>query len=77
MGQMNWTTNPYSLGSYTCPRPGQVTEFIDDNVAATPAGNMIFAGEHTSAQFSGFMNGAAESGRMAAEQVLRRIWDDF
>jgi monoamine oxidase len=77
MGQMNWTAYQYSLCSYTCPKPGQVTEFIDDNVAAEPVGNMIFAGEHTSAQFSGFMNGAAESGRLAAEQVLRKIWDDF
>jgi monoamine oxidase len=75
--QMNWAKYPHSLGSYVCPRPGQVTTFMDNNVAATPVGNMIFAGEHTSANFSGFMNGAAESGRLAAEQVLRRIWDDF
>lgn len=76
-GQMNWTRLPTSLGSYICPRPGQVTEFVDDNVAGTPLGNMIFAGEHTSPSFSGFMNGAAESGRLAAEQVMKRIWDDF
>jgi monoamine oxidase len=76
-GQMNWTTYPHSLGSYICPKVGQVTEFVDDNVAGEPVGNMIFAGEHTSGEFSGFMNGAAESGRVAAEKVLKRIWDEF
>ena len=77
IGQMNWTDYPNSSGSYICPRPGQVTQFVDANVAAEPVGNMIFSGEHTSAEFSGFMNGAAESGRLAAEQVLRKIWDEF
>jgi monoamine oxidase len=76
-GQMNWTKYQHSLGSYICPKVGQVTKFVDNNVAAEPVGNMIFSGEHTSSEFSGFMNGAAESGRLAAEQVLRRIWDEF
>jgi monoamine oxidase len=33
---------------------------------ARPAGRIVFAGEHTSRQWQGFMNGAVESGRRAA-----------
>lgn len=33
---------------------------------ARPAGRLVFAGEHTSRQWQGFMNGAIESGRRAA-----------
>jgi monoamine oxidase len=33
---------------------------------ARPAGRVVFAGEHTSRQWQGFMNGAVESGRRAA-----------
>ncbi|WP_262920637.1 FAD-dependent oxidoreductase [Hymenobacter sp. 5516J-16] len=32
-------------------------------------GNLFFAGEHCSAWYQGFMNGAAETGRMAASDV--------
>jgi monoamine oxidase len=34
-------------------------------------GNLFFAGEHCSAYFQGFMNGAAETGRMAADAVVK------
>ena len=37
------------------------------------AGNLVFAGEHLSDAFYGFMNGAAETGRLAADFVVRRI----
>jgi monoamine oxidase len=36
-------------------------------------GNLIFAGEHLSDAYYGFMNGAAETGRLAAQVVARRI----
>lgn len=36
-------------------------------------GNLAFAGEHLSDEFYGFMNGAAQTGRLAAELVVRRI----
>jgi monoamine oxidase len=69
--QMNWWKQKWTLGSYICPRPGQyvtLTPYLQSRV-----GNMYFAGEHTSSEFGGFMNGAAESGRVAAEQVLKRV----
>ena len=36
---------------------------------ARPHGRIVFAGEHTSGKFEGFMNGAVESGRRAAIEV--------
>jgi monoamine oxidase len=40
---------------------------------ATPVGNLFFAGEHTSAEFNGYMEGAAESGERAAKEVLAKV----
>lgn len=70
--QMNWWKHKWAQGSYICPQPGQYTMLLDH--VATPVGNMYFAGEHTSSEFGGFMNGAAESGRIAAQQVMKRVW---
>jgi monoamine oxidase len=36
------------------------------------AGRLVFAGEHTSAQWQGYMNGAAETGLRAARQLLEK-----
>ena len=36
---------------------------------ARPAGRIVFAGEHTSTKWQGYMNGAIESGRRAALEV--------
>ena len=36
-------------------------------------GNMLFAGEHCSAAYQGYMNGALETGRVAAENLLAMI----
>lgn len=69
--QMNWWKHPWSLGSYICPKPGQYSEICPH--IPKPVGNMLFAGEHVSVEFGGFMNGAAETGRMAAEAILKKI----
>ncbi|WP_270938997.1 flavin monoamine oxidase family protein, partial [Falsiroseomonas oryzae] len=66
--RMNWPGNPYVGGSYSCFAPGQWTGFAG---AFAPVGRVVFAGEHTSEGSSGYMNGAAESGRVAAEAVAR------
>jgi monoamine oxidase len=34
-----------------------------------PHGNVFYAGEHTSTDFQGFMEGAASEGRRAANEV--------
>jgi monoamine oxidase len=35
-------------------------------------GNLVFAGEQLSDEYYGFMNGAAQTGRLAAQVILRR-----
>lgn len=63
--RMHWPSNPYVGGSYSCFAPGQWTGFEE---AFEPVGRVCFAGEHT-AEHSGYMDGAAQSGRAAAETV--------
>jgi monoamine oxidase len=67
---MNWFEYKFTRGSYTCPLVGQYTTLL--NVAGEPelGGRLIFAGEHTSGDFSGFMNGAVQSGNRAAQEIL-------
>ena len=62
-----WHLNPWSRGAYTCPRPGQYTSLF--GIPELPEGPFHFAGEHTSAYYFGFLNGAVESGRRAAKEV--------
>ena len=69
--RQHWPTAPFALGSYTCYKPGQYSTLSDS--IATPVGNLFFAGEHTSAEFNGYMEGAAESGQRAANAVLKKI----
>jgi len=69
--RQHWPSSPFTLGSYTCYKPGQYSTLSD--FVATPVGNLFFAGEHTSAEFNGYMEGAAESGERAAREVLAKI----
>ena len=62
-----WTNNPYVQGSYSCFKVGQWQSIMPH--IATPIGKLFFAGEHCSDEFSGYMNGAAETGRIAAESI--------
>lgn len=66
----NWTQNPFALGSYSSFGIGQYTTL--SGKAAEPVRNVYFAGEHCSNEFWGFMNGAAETGRLAAERILKK-----
>ena len=78
----HWTQSRRTRGSYTSFQPGQLTRFGDwlwvesddpEERQEVHVGNLIFAGEHVSDEFYGFMNGAAQTGRLAAEVVLRRV----
>jgi monoamine oxidase len=66
-----WSSYPFVKGSYTCPRPGQWNGVLPH--VGKPVGKVYFAGEHCSGEFQGFMNGAAETGRVAAEQIVAQI----
>ncbi len=77
-----WGQSRFTRGGYANFKPGQLTEFggllwIESENAEerqeVHAGNLVFAGEHLSDAFYGFMNGAAETGRLAADFVVRRI----
>jgi monoamine oxidase len=71
VARMHWPSYPFTMGSYICPTVGQKTSFL--GVEADPVGNVFFAGEHCGGDFSGFMNGAALSGRVAAEGILAKV----
>jgi monoamine oxidase len=65
-----WTRYPFAKGSYSTARVGQYTTLLEP--AATPElGNRLhFAGEHTSADFPGFMCGGVQSGERVAAALL-------
>lgn len=78
--RLHWPTHSYARGSYACWKPGQYTEFMQnyayfegEEEQEFAVGNLIFAGEHTSDAYQGYMNGAAQSGRLAAKAVLSRL----
>ncbi|MBW4360838.1 flavin monoamine oxidase family protein [Flavobacterium taihuense] len=66
-----WSSYPFVKASYTCPKPGQWNKAM--LYTSEPVGNVYFAGEHCSVDYQGFMNGAAETGRLAAEQITSKI----
>ncbi|MBL7859201.1 MAG: FAD-dependent oxidoreductase [Cyclobacteriaceae bacterium] len=66
-----WSVNPFSKGSYTAYKKGQWSAFA--GVEAEPFENIFFAGEHCSVAHQGFMNGAAETGRGAAEAIHKKL----
>ncbi|MCH7863494.1 MAG: FAD-dependent oxidoreductase [Proteobacteria bacterium] len=73
----NWHAQPLTLGAYCNYAPGQLTRFSkllyiegEGNDQVPHAGRIWFAGEHLSDAFPGYMNGAAQTGRMAAAAVL-------
>ena len=65
-----WSVYPFTLGSYASAKTGQYTTLLE--VASEPAlrGRLQFAGEHTSSDFLGFMNGGVESGNRAAAALV-------
>lgn len=71
VGRFHWPSYAYSKGSYACYKPGQITTF--GGAEQETAGNVFFAGEHCSLDYQGYMNGAAVTGREAAENILAII----
>jgi monoamine oxidase len=63
-----WQTNPYTKGSYSYWKVGQYTAFA--GAERERSGNCHFAGEHTSIDFQGYLNGAVDSGYKAAAEIL-------
>jgi monoamine oxidase len=70
------TGNPFLLGSYSYWKVGQYTLFSGYEKARQPdplTGKCHFAGEHCSINFQGYMEGGAEEGARAADEIL----DDY
>jgi monoamine oxidase len=65
--RMHWPSFEWMKGSYACYLPGQAAW---NGTEGEPVGTLHFAGEHTSADFQGYMEGAAESGIRAANEIL-------
>lgn len=66
-----WTNNPYQQGSYACFKPGQISRYRA--WLGSPVGQLFFAGEYTSDEHQGYMNGAVESGQTAAKTIMSRL----
>jgi monoamine oxidase len=64
----HWPSNPWTKGSYSYWKPGQYTAFA--GAEGEQSGNCHFAGEHTSQDFQGYLNGAVETGERAAAEIL-------
>jgi monoamine oxidase len=63
-----WTGYRWTKGSYSFWKVGQYTKFA--GVERERQGNCFFAGEHTSIDFQGYLNGAVETGQKAADDIL-------
>jgi len=74
----NWTQDPLSKAAYVNFRPGQLTHFgglltleeEGEKPVAARAGPLLFAGEWCSDAWPGYMEGAAQTGRIAADAAL-------
>ncbi|MFF8832716.1 flavin monoamine oxidase family protein [Streptomyces sp. NPDC015131] len=66
-----WHRDPYALGAYSYWPVGYVHRYAGyEGTPQGPRGTLHFAGEHTSADFQGFMEGGAAEGARAAREVL-------
>lgn len=67
----NWSNSPNFLGGYSAYKVGQWSTIAGHE--KEPVNNLFFAGEHCSEDFQGYMNGGAETGRIAAEAIMEKI----
>jgi len=65
--RMHWPTVPTHKGSYACYLPGQWSFY---GTEGQREGDVHFCGEHTSLDFQGYMEGAAETGAMVAAEII-------
>lgn len=76
-----WSEDPLTKGAYMNFRPGQYSRFAglltieEENGTTRPssAGRLLFAGEWLSDAWPGYMNGAVQTGRVAADAAMERL----
>jgi monoamine oxidase len=66
-----WHRNPYTYGAYSCYPVDYCHRFA--GYEGQRQGNIHIAGEHTSLDSQGYMNGGAESGARAATELLSEL----
>jgi monoamine oxidase len=66
-----WTGYQWTKGSYSYWKVGQYTEFA--GAERQQEDGCHFAGEHTSIDFQGYLNGAVESGERATDEILAAL----
>jgi monoamine oxidase len=66
-----WTGYQWTKGSYSYWKVGQYTKFA--GAEREEQNGCHFAGEHTSIDFQGYLNGAVESGERAAGEILAAL----
>jgi monoamine oxidase len=59
--------DPHILGAYSCLKPGQYTGF--NGIQGQREGNLHFAGEQTSVNFQGYIEGGLRSGYGCAAEI--------
>ena len=67
----DWANNPFTKGSYSAVKPGYygARELLNEPIAE----KLIFAGEATAGDVAGLVNGAYESGKIAATRITNII----
>ncbi|MEG4204217.1 NAD(P)/FAD-dependent oxidoreductase [Microcoleus sp. Pol7_A1] len=66
-----WPGERFFKGSYACYLVGQWTQMY--GVEGERVGNLYFAGEHTSLENQGYMEGGCETGQRAAFEILQDL----
>jgi monoamine oxidase len=66
-----WPGERFFKGSYSCYLVGQWTQMY--GVEGEKVGNLYFAGEHTSLENAGYMEGGCETGQRAALEILEDL----
>jgi monoamine oxidase len=78
-----WAKDPDFGGGYSTFAPGQYTRFrahlyVESDHPAerqqVTVGNLAFAGEQFSDEYYGYMNGAAQTGRLAAAAIYAALF---
>ena len=67
---VSWEDDPFAGGGYAYFDPGFDPAWRP--LLARRAGRLVFAGEHTSRAWQGYMNGAVESGLRAARELIEK-----
>jgi monoamine oxidase len=67
----HWALDPWVKGAYSYYRVGQYATY--GKIAQAPQRPYLFAGEHTSIENIGFLDGAVETGEEAAKQLLKYL----